>query len=338
MNVIKRSMRSQPSGARCVFLLLIVLSNHLDDVLAFQPAPKVSIPMTPISGNIFSYSRPSNMASFEAPSPASFSLHAFGGGGFGIPTPPPPPPPITSKNEILRRLQSVLASTLRQFTSGWMSGYLFGSVWSLLRGPSITGASRGLVWGLDFGFLSAIFASTTALTQFVLDVQGYLTKQKDGGSSSASNKIKRQQAASLWSVVLRNVVLAIYFGRHSGLVKIARSVALYGGLTYYFVSQKMKRDTTMMSGGSTNINGMAVNPQSSAAMQELFRQMAARSGNMPNAPRGAAPPSNPSSSIWSTQPNGPSSSTSRKGNKPSPPQNVMDVEFETVEDEDESVP
>lgn len=258
----------------------------------------------------------------------SSRLYAFGGGGgnnnfnnmFNL---TPPNPPIKTKKDVLKRVVQIVSQTLRQFYNGLMTGYIMGTGWGLLRPP--TGVNRGLVWGLDFGILSAIFSGTDKVTQFVLMDLFKPTKEKE----------KRQQTASLWSVTLRNMILALYFKRQGGLAVMAKFAALYGGLTYYFVFQKQKRDalrppstTTMfggspmggMGGGMGGMGGQQGAP-SAAMMQQLMQQfMANQQGAMGTPPPTQSSSSPPPSSTKSTPPK----------KREEPKGDIVDVEFEKV--------
>lgn len=276
----------------------------------------------------------------------SSRLYAFGGGGgfgnggfnFNI---NPPNPPIKTKKDVLKRVVQIVSQTLRQFYNGLMTGYIMGTGWGLLRPP--TGVNRGLVWGLDFGVLSAIFSGTDKVTQFVLMD---LFKPKE----TEKDIQKRQQTTSLWSVTLRNMILALYFKRHGGLAVMAKFAAIYGGLTYYFVHQKQKRDalrppiTNTMFGGSPNMGGMGgmgnmggmggnmggmggQQPPSAAMMQQLMQQfMANQQGAM-----GTPPPKTQSSAAPSS-----TKSTPPPKKREEPPKgDILDVEFEKVENNDD---
>lgn len=264
----------------------------------------------------------------------SSRLYAFGGGGFGNVN---VNPPIENKRDLLRRIQLIVTSTAKQFTSGFMSGYFLGSVWSLIRGPSLTVADRGIACGLDFGILSALFSGTNTVTDFILALP---TKKDEKKSDSDGNSLNRQQKASLWSVVIRNVILAIYAGRNRGIVNMARLSVLYGGLTYYFVGKKTKRDAERMSMFGGNVNGVmgGGGQPSPDAMQQLLQQMMAMQGQTPPSAKVGTPPSSPEQAASSPGPSSAKSaspSASSRDKKKSIKDNAVDVEFEKADtDED----
>jgi hypothetical protein len=221
-----------------------------------------------------------------------------------------------------------------------------------------------MVWGMDFGIVSAIFSGTDMATKFVLELITFLSsgdrakQQQQQQQPQTSTTVKQQQqTAWLWSVVLRNVLLAVYFGRHGGAIKMARSSVLYGALTYYFVSQKQKRDTdamaAMMFSNRTVCRGNHPSPVSSsssssaALLQELLSYQFAKrsSGTMATpSPTGSTSTTNnlpfvgrsASSGYQSTSST--TATTKKNTNSSSPPENVLDVEFEKVDDNDEANP
>jgi len=259
----------------------------------------------------------------------SSRLCAFGGGGGGFGNFSPNPPKIQTKKDVLQRLQMIVTGTLRQFTSGFMSGYVLGSIWGLIRGPSLTVANRGVAWGLDFGILSALFSGTNSVTEFFLALSPKEAETESNDDKTSTNR--RQQKAALWSVVIRNMILAIYFGRNGGIVKMAQLSVLYGGLTYFFVGNKIKRDAKQMAmfGGSGNPGMMGGGGQPSAdTMQQLFQQMMAMQGQTTTTPKQTPRPPGPSS----TKSKASSSSSPLFNDKnKSKKDNAVDVEFEKVD-------
>lgn len=334
-----------------VLLLALYFSCLVEQTIGFQPSPsKLPLAVTVREKNSPCSSPFQECRNLRHERNDSSRLHMFGGpgggglGGFGA----PPDPPIETKKDALDRLQSILTGTLKQFASGLMSGYLLGSVWGLIRGPSLSGVDRGFAWGMDFGLISALFSSSNSITQFVLAL---------GKPKSRETK----QKVDLWKVVLRNVLLAVYFGRQGTYLKMARSALIYGGLTYYFVSQKDKRMNMMGGGmggmeqlleqlsksqgggmgagmpGGTAPNG-SNNAQAMANMAQLLEQLS-KSGIQSGMGTTTAPPPRPPTSAQSTS-SGSSSSTP----KPSSPvndkkkQDVVDVEWQKVDsDEDDDV-
>jgi len=153
------------------------------------------------------------------------------------------------------------------------------------------------------------------------------------------SQTKDQQKVQLWHVVLRNFLLAIYFARNKTIPRMIRSAVMYGGLTYYFVSKKNKRDDMRME----MFQGMDVNGQSpqQATLQELLRRMSQQQNFSGGAGVGGASWSSSASSSttnWASSSSSESSSTSSpsKKSKPSPKddKNVVDVEFEKVYEDD----
>lgn len=227
--------------------------------------------------------------------------------------------PIKDWKDGLGRIQMLIAATIKQFSSGFMTGYFMGAFWSLISPPA-TLINRGIVWGLDFGFLAAMFNGSNMIVDLFC------------------NQIKDQNKVQLWNVVLRNIMLAVYFARSSGIVKMMRSAVMYGGLTYYFVSQKNKRDVTRMD----MFQGMNMNGQSpqQATMQELLSRLQQQQQN--NAATATSPssssPSTSASSSTSSSPSSASSTSSKAPKKTSSPidnKNVMDVEFEKISEDDD---
>jgi uncharacterized membrane protein YgcG len=218
-----------------------------------------------------------------------------------------------------------------------------------------------MVWGMDFGIVSAIFSGTDMATKFVLELITFLSsgdrakQQQQQQQPQTSTTVKQQQqTAWLWSVVLRNVLLAVYFGRHGGAIKMARSSVLYGALTYYFVSQKQKRDTDAMAAmmfsnrtvGRGNHPSSVSSSSSAALLQELLSYQFAKrsSGTMSTpSPTGSTPATNMpfvgrSASSGYQSSSSTTATTKKNINSSSPPDNVLDVEFEKVDDNDEANP
>jgi len=296
------------------------------------------------------------------PSPASSCdtqhissrLGAFGGGGggggfgqFGEFKMTPPMPPIETKKDILHRLQLIAVGTVKQIISGFTNGYLLALAWGVVRGPSLAVESRPLAWGLDFGVLSALFSCTNSVAELVLALP---TKSKKGGKEGGGGgntlirKQTRQQKVALWSVMVRNMMLALYFGRSGSVVQMARSAALYGGLTYLFVGKKAKRDAARMSmfGGNGSMGGPGGigggQPPPDAMKQLIIQMMAAQNGQMP--PPGTMGSQPPSSPKQASSPPGASSAKSAPSplandKEKSKRDNVVDVDFEKIDaDED----
>ena len=136
--------------------------------------------------------------------------------------------------EVLQRLKLVAVVITNQFTSGYLTGYVFSVIWGVLRGR----ATQRALWGFEFGAISAIF----------------------GGWTVAAKELFNAEEDSVWSVTIRNIALSFYFGRNLGWFAMLRNAAIYGGLTYYFVSQKVQRD-------------LARGPMSPAPMAELMQQL-----------------------------------------------------------------
>jgi len=274
-------------------------------------------------------------------------------------------PPQTKRNVWIQRLPIIVMDTVKQFVSGFMSGYVMGSIWSLLRrgvgaGAGAAGANRGMVWGLDLGVLSALFSGTNSIREFILTLwntksqssdnssnnnkDGMTTKQSDKNSDASSSLLmKRQQKASLWTVVIRNMILAMYFGRNRGIVGMTRWAVFYGGLTYYFVGNKLKRDDMMMmmrgrNGGGGGFGGRMGNTSSPSAesMQQLMQQIMSlqQQGQQSRTtsqqrPKSTSPGSSASSSSSSS-----SSTTTQTPSSFSKSKNLddaVDVEFEKVD-------
>ena len=247
----------------------------------------------------------------------------------------------TSQRDVVRRLSHLVTTTLRQFSSAWMTGYLAGSLWDLIRGgggglPGTT-MSRGMVWGVEFGIVSAIFSGTETLTQFLRDLvtTGRSHKNHPDAPQQQQQQQTQQQSTWLWSTVLRNILLAVYFGRHGGYLAMARSSLLYGGLTYFFVSRKIQRDALLRQQRPPmrNVSSSSSSAAAAAALQELFHQMsAARSSATP----GGTTVSGRPSPFVSTTPSNPVNNNNNNNNNnnrsttPTTPDNVVDVEFEKV--------
>ena len=288
-----------------------------------------------------------------ATGPPSSRLQAFGGGGGGFGNFNNVKPPIENWKDIVQRIQELVTASFRQFVSAFFTGYLAGSAWGLIRGPSVTGVNRGLALGLDFGILSAIFSLTTGVTQLILALPSKKkeTKKDDDSSSSAMNK---QQKVSLWSVVIRNMILSLYFTRAKGAAKMAQFACLYGGATYYFVSQKAKRMSMFQQSGMGGMGGMpgmggmggmggmpgmggmgggAAGQPSAVAMQQILQQImasqqAASMGTQPASPKNNnQSTSTKASGYSSTTQSTPPPSSPKKSEKPKG--DIVDVEWES---------
>ena len=209
-----------------------------------------------------------------------------------------------------------------QFASGFANGYLLGVAWTGLRGPSLKVESRAIAWGLDFGFLPMLFSCTQSLSDLALAFQ---TKGTDGeeGNGGGRNPL-------LWSVVLRNMLLAMYFTRRAGVVRAARSAVLYGGLTLFFVRKRLELNATMGAPYLGNVNGAGTGD--SRPSPEIMAQVLAQAMRVNGAvPFATAVGTRPSSRKGAT-----STSEHRKEN--SIREGAMDVEFEkVVEDNDDSM-
>jgi len=278
-------------------------------------------------------------------------LHAFsGGGGFGKVN---VNPPIKSRADILQRIQSIVTGTVKQFTTGFTRGYLFGSFWGLVRG---TDTNIGVKWACDFGTIAALFSATNSVAQLILALP---SKDDEDDEIKKKNATKRQQTTSLWSAVIRNMIVTLYFARHGGIFKMARFAAMYGGVTYYLMSQKNKRfaarggspgNAAMMeqmmkqfsqTGGAANMNtgGAAnMNPGGAVNMEQLLQQLASQ--RSATSTTGTPPPSSgASSSSSSSSSPGSSSTKSPPSSSSSSPlfkkDNVVDVEWEQADSGEE---
>ena len=252
--------------------------------------------------------------------------------------------------------------------SGCITGYILGSIWGWIRGPSLKVASRGVAWGLDFGVLSALFAGTTSIKDFIMSLISISTTsspeatEENGTNNKDTNKklSNWHQKLSLWSVVIRNMILAVYFARNAGVARMIRSTLIYGGLTYYFVSSSMKRNPSqgmnMFGGGlGGGMNGMGATGQPSAdAMQKMMLQLMAMQQQQQQQSQTSTAWSSSTSDPTSTSSNSPSTTTSNSSSSSSPTvssegsplfnndnsagakkANAMDVEFEPVDKDNE---
>eukprot|EP00584_Thalassiosira_punctigera_P005028 CAMPEP_0172534682 /NCGR_PEP_ID=MMETSP1067-20121228/6956_1 /TAXON_ID=265564 ORGANISM="Thalassiosira punctigera, Strain Tpunct2005C2" /NCGR_SAMPLE_ID=MMETSP1067 /ASSEMBLY_ACC=CAM_ASM_000444 /LENGTH=297 /DNA_ID=CAMNT_0013319499 /DNA_START=67 /DNA_END=961 /DNA_ORIENTATION=- len=159
--------------------------------------------------------------------------------------------------EALRRLRLATLVAASQFSSGYVAGYVLSVIWGALRGRPTDSA----LWAFEFGAIPAIF----------------------GGCAAAAKVLFDAEEGSVRSVTIRNVALSLFFARNRGWRVMIRNAGIYGGLTYYFVSKKVRRDG--IGGGG---------PQQAAAMAELLRQMT-RSANQNGFVAGGvggAPPAN----------------------------------------------
>jgi hypothetical protein len=247
----------------------------------------------------------------------------------------------TSQRDVVRRLSHLIMTTIRQFSSAWMTGYLAGSLWDLIRGGGgLPGTSRGMVWGMEFGIVSAIFSGTEALTQFLRDLvtTGGSHKNQPDAPQQQQQQQTQQQSTWLWSTVLRNILLAVYFGRHGGFLAMARSSLLYGGLTYFFVSRKIQRDALLRLHRSPtgNVSSSSSSAAAAVALQELFHQMSvARSSTLSGGTTVSGRPSPFVSTTVSPFPfhtpsNPVNNNNNNRSTTPTTPDNVVDVEFEKV--------
>jgi hypothetical protein len=249
----------------------------------------------------------------------------------------------TSQRDVVRRLSHLIMTTIRQFSSAWMTGYLAGSLWDLIRGGGgLPGTSRGMVWGMEFGIVSAIFSGTETLTQFLRDLGTTGGSHKNHPDAPQQQQQQQQQQTIwLWSTVLRNILLAVYFGRHGGYLAMARSSLLYGGLTYYFVSRKIQRNALLRQQRPRMRNVSSSSTSSAAAavaLQELFHQMSvARSSTTPGGTTVSGRPSSfvsttvfPFPSPFHTPSNPVVNNNNNSNMTPTTPDNVVDVEFEKV--------
>lgn len=233
----------------------------------------------------------------SSPTRSASKLHAFGNGSNEVQLGRP-----NDWKDVFQRLLLLVNKTISQFCSSYVTGYLASAIWGLLRGNAVAG--RGVRWGLEFGSISAIF----------------------GGCNECARLLFNAKQDSLWNVVIRNVLLALFFARSRGFVSMAQNAFLYGGLTYFFVSGKQKRDEEMGTGSTASTvnsvfgaTGGGVQPMS---MQDLLQQIQKnRSANGGSA--GRSPPS-------SSSPQPSKKSTSK-------PKDVVDVEWEradTINDDD----
>mmetsp|Transcript_13693 Transcript_13693/g.18342 ORF Transcript_13693/g.18342 Transcript_13693/m.18342 type:complete len:294 (+) Transcript_13693:116-997(+) len=241
-----------------------------------------------------------NLLPHRKSSPSKYVLHSFNNFNTGGPF-----VNMNNNNEqpstVMAKIQLLGTTVVRQFVTGYMGGYAMGIFWGILRGsPNL---DRPMLWGMDFGFLQSIFSGSNIISQ-----------------SFFSDK-KEPKTVMLWSTVVRNTILAVYFGRTGGLAKMIRSAVIYGGLTYYFVSKKNKRDSdpnnpavlfqNMM---MNNQNGFSSSGQA-VNMQELLQQLAKQQQQ----------PSSPPSPIASKNP--------KKRPSPLDDKDIVDVEWERDVDE-----
>ena len=288
---------------------------------------------------------------------SSSSLHAFmppnsnmgGFGGFGGTD--LGPVDFRDWKDVLKRLQTLTFAIIRQFVSGFMNGYVLALIWGIFRPPNV-GINRGMMWGLDFGVFSSLFGGGNLITSLF-----YSTTTNDNDSNDSSQQTSTNTAKlSLWTVTVRNMLLAVYFASKDiggSVFKMIRSAVFYGGLTYYFIGKKQKRDAMMppsarmdmmnsMFGG--NMNGSmfgggasSSSAQQMAAMQELIQRLQQQSSTS------SSTISSFSTNINETTPQSSSSSSSTKQRKkrssassPAPPaKDVVDVEFEKVDKTDD---
>jgi hypothetical protein len=257
-----------------------------------------------------------------------FNLNSNIGGG-NIPNNKP-----NNVKDVVQRLALIVTTVFRQFTSGYMTGYVMAVVWGLLKGPNATN-NRAMLWGLDFGVLSAIFTGCDMVTRLLFQ---------------QPNQQKQQnQSVSLWNVVIRNMILATYFGRSGGLVSMVRKAAVYGGFTYFFVLKNMKRNAARVAmfpqQNNMNINDIMKNMGGAGAagaapvtMEELIQRLSNSSRTTtttgftaPTTPRQPPPPSSSSAPSSSKKP---SSSPSPADDKKSK-LDIVDVEWEKVDNNEE---
>jgi hypothetical protein len=276
-------------------------------------------------------------------------LSAFGaGGGGGNPFGQfaAPIQPIKSKADAVLRMVQIVKDTFRQFIKGFTNGFLLALIWNVLRGPSLVVENRGLAWGLDFAVLSTVFSLSNSVKDFVLA----LPSKQDGDKTKkveTDKGLDREQKASLWTVVVRNMLFPIYFGRGGSFINIARTCALYGLLTYLFVRPKIVRDGQQMNsmfagnvngfgGGMGGMNGPGGQASPDAMAQMLMQMMAQSNSNFPTPPSGAAQSSTPQASGRAqSSSKGFSSPQAKKKKNRDKKENVLDVEFEMIENDDD---
>jgi len=278
-------------------------------------------------------------------------LYAFGGSGnFGGRN--PPTLLFQSPRDIWQQLGWIVWNTVQQFTSGFTSGYIVGSIWTLLRGPATTMMNRALCWGLDYGVLLALWAASNRVTEFLLAFWAFRRRNNNNQNNNTNDKNqesstlsrKQKQRVLLWGVVMRNVLLALYFNRKvGGMAHMTKVSLLYGGLTYFFVRLQQRKLTNapyannVMFGRNGMGGGTNVAP-SADVMQEILQRMMEQQGRR-GPPR--PPPTSQSTTTKPKQPVTPSattsSSTARGGEEKdatkSIRENAVDVEFEKVEDD-----
>ena len=283
-------------------------------------------------------------------------LNAFGaGGGGGNPFGQfaAPIQPIKSKADAVLRMVQIVKDTFRQFIKGFTNGYLLALIWNVLRGPSLVVENRGLAWGLDFAVLSTLFSLSNSVKDFVLALpskrDGDKTKEGQDGSERSGKGLTREQKASLWTVVVRNMIFPIYFGRGGSFINIdiARSCAVYGLLTYLFVRPKIVRDGQQMNsmfagnangfgGGMGGMNGPGGQASPDAMAQMLMQMMAQSNSNFPTPPSGAAQSSTTQASGGAqSSSKGFSSPQAKKKKNRDKKENVLDAEYEMIENDDD---
>ena len=284
-------------------LILVIVTTLVCTAQAFQSIPKlvtssridIDITSNCKSSSTVTYA-PTTYSTRATLSPVKSScppLHLFDnnrGPAWGSVGGPGMPPGIGKGKpkdwkDGLQRLKLVITTTASQFMSAYISGYLLGAIWGFLRGR----ATRAVLWGLELGSISAIF----------------------GGCSMAGKVLFDANEDSVWSSVVRNCVLAVFFSRNSTILGMIQNVAMYGGLTYYFVSQQKKRQASLMDklGGASGTSSFSGRTPP-GTMEEFLQRMSQTS----------VPSSKPSTK--------PTVEDVKKANPPKA--DVVDVEWEAV--------
>ena len=243
---------------------------------------------------------------------------------------------------VLLQLGMIVQLTGKKFVTGYGLGYTMSYVWKIISCGR--GGTQPWLWALDCGSISAIFTASAAATQLLV---------RTPPTNVSYNTEKRFLAVSLWSIVIRNGLLAAYFERANGFrsVKLLRSVLIYTGLTYIFVSRKFQRtgmsiNTPMRNRSSRSVNSRTdmlniVNQilqqqQQAAAAAGAAGGSGGRSGQTTNQPKQQQRSNNNNNNVDRQSSTGfsSSSSSSKSGRaaaaaaaSPPPPSDFLDVEW-----------
>lgn len=248
---------------------------------------------------------------------------------------------------LLLQLGMIVQLTGKKFVTGYGLGYTMSFVWKIISCGR--GGTQPWLWALDCGSISAIFTASAAATQLLV---------RTPPTNVSYNTEKRFLAVSLWSIVIRNGLLAAYFERANGFrsVKLLRSVLIYTGLTYIFVSRKFQRTGMSMntpmrnrsSRSSVNsrtdmlnmVNQILQQQQQAAAAAGAAGGSGGRSGQTTNQPKQQQQQqrtNNNNAGRQSSTGFSSSSSSSKSGSaaaaSPPPPSDFLDVEW-TANDDD----